>query len=198
MLVSALLLVASRPGAVMLWAFPPPLRRGLGGVGRWPVWPVLTDPFVATAIQAVAIVGWHVPWLFDLALRHEGWHVAQHLSFLFSALLFWWAMLHGRGRAGALVSALCLFVTSMVGGGVGALMALASSPWYEAYATLGATPAGLSPQQDQQLAGLLMWIPGGLYHLAAALWFLGRAFRDGASSANPPTGLRTGHAADPL
>jgi cytochrome c oxidase assembly factor CtaG len=116
-----------------------------------------------------------MPLLFDLALRSDGWHIAQHLSFLGSALLFWWAMLHGR--AGPLTAAACLFVTSMIGGGLGALMTLSSSPWYPAYARLGFTPAGLTPAQDQQLAGLIMWIPGGAWHLAAALLFLARALR---------------------
>jgi cytochrome c oxidase assembly factor CtaG len=117
-----------------------------------------------------------VPWLFDLALGSDAWHVAQHLSFVLSALLFWWAMLHGR--AGPLVAAACLFVTAMIGGGLGALMTLSNSPWYEGYAALGLTPAGLTPEQDQQLAGLIMWVPGGAWHLAAALWFLLRALRN--------------------
>ena len=62
----------------------------------------------------------------------------------------------------------------MIGGALGALMALSTSPWYAAYAAMGMTPFGLSPAEDQQLAGLIMWIPGGLFHLGAALWFLGR------------------------
>lgn len=175
MLVAALLLVAARPGAALLWAFPQPARATLAGAGRWRLWRALTDPFVATAIQAVAIIAWHMPWLFDLALRSEAWHVAQHMSFIAGALIFWWAMLHGRG--GPFVAALCLFVTSMIGGGLGALMALANSPWYPAYTALGLTPAGLTAAQDQQLAGLIMWVPGGAWHLAAALWFLMRGLR---------------------
>jgi putative membrane protein len=182
MLLAALLLVAARPGPALLWAFPRNGRRALAGLSRWPVWSALTNPFTATALQAAVLILWHLPGLFDLALRHEGWHVVQHLSFIASALLFWWAMLHGRG--GPWVAALCLFVTSMVGGGLGALMALALSPWYNAYAALGMTPEGLSPVQDQQLAGLIMWVPGGLWHLAAALLFLGRAL-----SASAPPGL---------
>lgn len=175
MLVSALLLVAARPGAAFLWAFPSPIRRALGSTGRWGLWRVLADPFVATALQALVIIAWHVPWLFDLALKSEGWHIAQHISFMASALLFWWAMLYGR--SGPLVAAACLFVTSMIGGGLGALMALAGSPWYQGYAALGMTPAGLTPQQDQQLAGLIMWVPGGFWHLTAALIFLLRGLR---------------------
>lgn len=175
MLVSALLLVAARPGAALLWAFPAGLRRALAGAGRWPAWRLLTDPFVATAIQALVIVGWHAPALFDRTLDSDAWHIAQHVSFVASALLFWWAMLFGR--AGPIVSALCLFATSMIGGGLGALMALSSSPWYAGYAAMGMTPIGLTPEQDQQLAGLIMWVPGGLFHLAAAIWFLARALK---------------------
>jgi cytochrome c oxidase assembly factor CtaG len=116
-----------------------------------------------------------MPALFDRTLRSEGWHIAQHLAFVVTALLFWWAMLpRGRGRSERFVSAFCLFVTSLIGGGVGALMALDASPWYDGYAALGMTPFGLSPAEDQQLAGVIMWVPGGLFHLAAALVFLAR------------------------
>ena len=189
MLIAALLLVAARPGPVFLWAMPRALRQGFGGIARWPFWRALADPFAATAIQSAVMIGWHAPPLFDLALEHEGWHVIQHLCFIASALLFWWAMLRNSGRDGRMVAALCLFVTSMVGGGLGALMALSGSPWYAPYAALGMTPEGLTPAQDQQLAGVIMWIPGGLYHLAAALWFLAKGLKpaspEGAVSAHP-------------
>jgi len=181
MLVAALLLVAARPGPVFLWAFPRPLRQVFGGAARWPFWSALTNPLVATAIQSAVMIGWHAPVLFDLALESEGWHVVQHLCFVGSALLFWWAMLHNAGRGGRLVAAFCLFATSMVGGGLGALMALSHSPWYAPYAALGLTPEGLSPAEDQQLAGLIMWVPGGLWHLGASLWFLAKALGDAST-----------------
>jgi cytochrome c oxidase assembly factor CtaG len=171
MLPAALLLVAARPGPALLWGLPRRLRRLFGSLARLSLWSRLSVPITATAIQALAIWLWHMPGPFDLALRHEGWHVAQHLCFVFSALLFWWAMLHRSSEAFA---AVCLFVTSLIGGALGALMALATSPWYAAYAAMGMTPFGLSPAEDQQLAGLIMWIPGGLFHLGAALMFLAR------------------------
>jgi cytochrome c oxidase assembly factor CtaG len=178
MLPAALLLVSAHPGAVLMWGLPPSFRRALRPLVRAGFWRALAGPFVATALQAAALVLWHMPSLFDRALTSETWHVAQHLSFLVSALLFWWAMLaQERTPAGPLVAALCLFVTSGVGGGLGALMALDGSPWYVPYMALGMTPLGLSPQEDQQLAGLIMWVPGGLFHLGAALVFLGRALR---------------------
>lgn len=175
MLLASLLIVASKPGAALLWGFPAGARKALAGAGRGagPLWRLLSDPVSATVLQAIALIGWHMPALFDRALEAEVWHVAQHLSFLATALLFWWAMAHGRtGRRGWGTSALCLFVTSLIGGALGALMAFSSSPWYAPYAALGMTPTGLSPAEDQQLAGLVMWIPGGMVHAGAALYFL--------------------------
>ena len=175
MLPAALLLVASRPGAAMLWALPARLRSALGGAARGgrPLWHFLTDPVVATIVQLAALFAWHVPALFDRALASEGWHIAQHLSLLASALVFWWAMAHGRsGRFGYGAASLCLFLTSLAGGALGALMAFSASPWYSGYAALAVTASGLGPAEDQQLAGLLMWIPGGIFHAAAALFLL--------------------------
>ena len=178
MLVAAPLLVLARPLTAMLWAFPPAARRRLGAASHWsPVaacWRGLTAPVAATLIQAAALWLWHMPLLFDRALANEGWHAAQHLSFLVSALLFWTAMLGPRGseaRAAAVrgVAVLCLFATSIVSGALGALMAFSASPWYRGYAELGMAPFGLTPVEDQQLAGLLMWVPGGLVHAGAAL-----------------------------
>ena len=86
-------------------------------------------------------------------------------------------MLHPRnGRAGYGLSAACLFATSLIGGALGALMSLSSSPWYADYAAMGMSGIGLDPVDDQRLAGLIMWIPGGLIHAVAALvlfykWF---------------------------
>jgi cytochrome c oxidase assembly factor CtaG len=180
MLVAALLIVAGRPGAFFLWALPSAMRRIAGAAARASAWRRLGDPLVATALQAAAICAWHAPALFDRALRSESWHVAQHLSFVATALLFWWAMMNGpAGRHGFGVSAMCLFVTSLIGGALGALMSLSASPWYEGYAALGMTPSGLTPAEDQQLAGLIMWIPGGTVHLAAAALFLFKWLRAG-------------------
>lgn len=175
MLPAALLLVLARPGPVLLWAFPGSLRSGFGAIARGGrgVWAQISTPVAATGLQALALIAWHMPPLFDRALQNEGWHIAQHLSFLLTALLFWWAMAHGRaGRSGYGLAGLCLFLTSLVGGALGALMAVSTSPWYAPYAAMGMTPWGLSPAEDQQLAGLVMWVPGGAFHAAAALFFL--------------------------
>lgn len=191
MLAAAPLLVASRPVAIFLWAFPPQARQALGGVGRqsWftAPWRALTEPITATLVQAAALWLWHAPTLFDAALASDGWHVAQHLSFLVSALLFWSAMLDGRGARALGLAALCLFATSVVSGALGALMAFSQSPWYQGYAALGLAPFGLTPVEDQQLAGLLMWIPGGLVHAGAALILLSRLLREPSRASGAPS-----------
>jgi cytochrome c oxidase assembly factor CtaG len=167
MLVAALLIPLSQPLGVMLWAFPRSVRQSLATGGR----PLqrLASPGVATALQAIALWVWHAPPLFNRALGHPAWHVAQHLSFLVTALLFWWAMLRTPNRG---LAALCLFITSIIGGALGALMALSASPWYAQYAAMQMMPFGLTPSEDQALAGLVMWVPGGLVHAGAAILLL--------------------------
>jgi putative membrane protein len=190
MLVSTLLLASSNAGGVLVWGLPGKFRRSLAGNWKMPLqrlWRRLTEPVTATVVQGAVMWAWHAPPLFDRALDSFAWHVAQHASFFASSLLFWWAMLHPRGRgSGYGVSAACLFVTSLIGGALGALMSFSSSPWYADYAAMGMTGIGLDPVDDQRLAGLIMWIPGGLVHGTAALalayrWL--KASEGGASAA---------------
>jgi len=173
MLVATLLLASSSAGGVLAWGLPRRVRQSLGGGWKSSLqrlWRRLTDPVTAAAVQAVVMWAWHAPPLFNRALDSFGWHIAQHGCFFLSSLLFWWAMLHPRERgSGYGTSAACLFATSLIGGALGALMSLSSSPWYADYAAMGMTGIGLDPVDDQRLAGLIMWIPGGLVHGAAAV-----------------------------
>jgi cytochrome c oxidase assembly factor CtaG len=163
----------------MLWAFPAGARRALAAIARHRVagglWRLFTDPMLATVLQAAALWLWHLPSLFDLALRSELWHAVQHLCFFVSALFFWSAML--SPRRSPWTAAALLFVTSMTTGALGAFMALSVSPWYAPYAAMGLAAFGLTPAQDQQLAGVLMWVPGGLFHAIVALVLLAPALR---------------------
>jgi putative membrane protein len=187
MLVSTLLLAASNAGGVLAWGLPRPFRLALGGSWKLPLsalWKRLAEPVTATVIQAVVMWAWHAPIPFDRALESSGWHIAQHACFFLSSLLFWWAMLHPPGgRAGYGVSAACLFATSLIGGALGALMSFSTSPWYSDYAAMGMSGIGLDPVTDQQLAGLIMWIPGGVFHGVAALVMFYKWFREDAHAA---------------
>lgn len=173
MLVAAPLLVLGRPVIALLWALPLQWARVVGGwakVSWWQkVWRALTNPFVAWAIHAVALWVWHAPVLFQATLTSEWIHTAQHLSFLVSALLFWWALIHGRqGWMGYGAATLYVFTTSVHSGLLGALITFAGTVWYPAYNGLTAS-WGLTPLEDQQLGGLIMWIPAGLVYIAAGL-----------------------------
>jgi putative membrane protein len=186
MLVATMLLAASNAGGLMAWGLPRPLRMALGGGWKSPLqalWRRLTEPITATLCQAVVMWAWHAPILFDRALDSSGWHIFQHACFFLSSLIFWWAMLHPRARSGGYgVSAACLIVTSLIGGALGALMSFSSSPWYADYAAMGMTGIGLGPVDDQRLAGLIMWIPGGLVHAIAALVMFYKWLKDSEGS----------------
>jgi cytochrome c oxidase assembly factor CtaG len=172
MLVAAPLLVLGRP-LVFLWAFPVPWSRRIGNIGKigWVsrAWRFLTIPLVAWLVHAVALWVWHVPVLFDAVLQNEWVHTLQHISFLGSALLFWWALIHGpQGAMGYGAAVLYLFTTSIHSGALGALLTIAGAVWYPSY--IGLTDSwGLTPLEDQQLGGLIMWIPAGLVYLIAGL-----------------------------
>ena len=173
MLVAAPLLVLGRPVVAFLWAAPKSWARAAGAWARagWfqKLWRALTNPFAAWAIHAVALWVWHVPSLFQATIDNEWVHTAQHLSFLLSALLFWWALIHGReGLAGYGAAVLYLFTTSVHSGALGALITFASAVLYPTYAKTTA-PWGLTPLEDQQLGGLIMWVPAGLVYIVAGL-----------------------------
>jgi putative membrane protein len=176
MVVAAPLLVLGRPLLPWLWALAPESRQVVGSVARATtvrrLWAVVTRLDVATALQVLVILAWHVPALFQRSVRSESVHAAMHAIFLAAALLFWWVIFYGaraRLRYGAAV--LCLFLTTVVTGGLGALLTLARYPLYPVYASTTRV-WGLSPLADQQLAGLIMWIPAGLGYLLAALWLV--------------------------
>jgi putative membrane protein len=173
MLVAAPLLVLGRPVIPFLWALPRQATRRISAAAKSRVWRStwywITLPFVAWIIHAVVLWTWHVPVLFQATLDSEFVHALQHASFLFSALLFWWAILHGRARAvGFGVAVLYMFTTALHSGLLGALLTFAGTIWYPIYDDTTAS-WGLTPLQDQQLGGLIMWIPAGLVYVIAGL-----------------------------
>lgn len=170
MVVAAPLFVMSRPLEAWTWALPPAWRRPLAAAGRLrPVaaaWRALSEPLGAWTLHAAVLWLWHIPWLFEAALTNDWVHALQHASFLASALLFWWSVL-GRGvRRPDGVGLASLFTTMLHTGALGALLTFAPHPWYGHYA---AAALGLTALEDQQLGGLVMWVPGGLAYMAAGL-----------------------------
>jgi putative membrane protein len=173
MLFAAPMFVLGRPLIPSLWALPMNWRKKAGRLGKHGMiektWRVITNPLAAWAIHGVALWVWHVPVLFQATLESDWIHTAQHLSFFISALLFWWALIYGRHKImsyGAAV--LYVFSTAMHSGLLGALLTFTSNLWYPAYREFTAT-WGLTPMEDQQLGGLIMWIPAGFVYVIAGL-----------------------------
>ena len=166
MLVAAPLLVMGKPWLTGAWALPSAWRPGALGLLQRPLlrrpWRAATGPVTILVLHALALWIWHVPRLFEGAMRNETVHAFQHLCFFVTAALFWWALVQGRyGRAGYGAAVLFVFITAMHSGVLGALITFAGRLWYPIYD--GRTrAAGHDPLQDQQLAGLLMWIPAGV------------------------------------
>jgi putative membrane protein len=171
MAVAAPLLVLARPIGALLWALPMVLRQRLGQATRWrwlrSFWNVLTNPVPATTWHGAVIWFWHAPVLFDGAVAHVAVHRLQHFSCLASALAFWWALVR-RAERGAAV--LHLFVTMVHTTILGALLVLVPRMLYPGQTAL-APQWHLTPLEDQQLAGLVMWVPAGTVYAGAALVF---------------------------
>ncbi len=179
--VAAPLLVMARPMAPLLWSLPRGLRVAVGGLiatlARWRIHTVLTVPLVAVVVHAIALWAWHVPALYEAALEEPGRHFLQHASLFITALAFWSAALNPR-QAG--VGLLLLFVTLTHTGILGALLTFSTYAWYHVHAP---EIWGLTALEDQQLAGLIMWVPASFIYLSAALWA-------GASLLREPPALR--------
>ncbi len=195
MLVAAPLIVLGRPMAAVAWSLPRRWRVKVARAARSPrvasLWRILTAPLVALVLHAATRWLWHVPSLFDAALADERVHAFQHLTFFATATLFWWTLIHGRyGRVGYGVAAVFVFLTMLHTGLLAALLGLGDHPLY---AHGGRSLAfGIDPVEDQQRAGLVMWIPAGVLMMGIGLGvfaaWLGQSARAIGSSSH--RGLR--------
>lgn len=123
-------------------------------------------PMLAASIHGAVIWFWHSPKLYVLAIEQPWWHVFEHFCFLLSAGIFWWSVLRSQQRR-APQALLALLFTLMHTGFLGALLTFARVSLY----------GEQRPLADQQLAGLLMWVLGGLPYFSAAMWIAWRWFR---------------------
>ncbi len=172
-LVAPPLLVWSRPATAWLWAFELPARRVIGRF--WMGAPgvqcgirFLMRPLVVWVLASFALWFWHLPGPFGWALHNEWIHTGEHLSFFLTALAFWSLVLAPYGRRQLDYGPSLLFVGTlgMQMGFIGAILTFATRPLYltHSHSTLA---WGLTLLEDQQLAGLIMWVPAGFVYTAA-------------------------------
>lgn len=184
MLVSAPLMVLGRPLAVFVWALPHSWRRKAGTAAKFkPVeifWRFATNPLAAWTIHAVVLWAWHAPSFFQASILNTTVHTFQHFSFLFAALLFWWTLFQTRQKHGGNGMAVIYMLTTAIHTAMlGALLTFSPKPWYPAYAAT-TSAWGFTPLEDQQLGGLIMWVPGGMSYLIAGLWLVARLLQAAA------------------
>jgi putative membrane protein len=192
LLVAPPLLLLGKPLVPMLLGLPLPLRRPLGarlGPGRVlaRLGHVLTTPIAAATAFIVTIAIWHVPVFYDAAQGRTFTHDLEHLLFFGTALLYWWPVIHPAGGRRRLSFGLALpyllppFLESML---IGVLLTFAAQPLYRTYADT-VMPWGFTPVTDQQLGGLIMWIPGGMLFLIPLIGLLIALLQDEERSASP-------------
>jgi putative membrane protein len=197
-LVAAPLLVLSAPLGPLLLGLPGSAGAALGAWwrragGLQRAWQWLSAPAVAWGLHTLALWVWHAPGLYQSALTSDWLHGLEHFAFLGTALLFWWAVLHPRRQSGWIAGpggALYVFTMALQSGLLGALITFAEQTWYPAYAATTAA-WGLTPLEDQQLAGVVMWVPAGMVYLGAALgvlahWFAVMERREAAEASFGP------------
>jgi putative membrane protein len=177
MLVAAPLMIAGRPGAVLLWGLPRAWRDYAGWMLQRrsikATWRGASELWSATALHALVLWVWHAPVLFHAVLEHESLHIAQHVSFVLSGLIFWSAIFRYQRAQKEGAAILALFISSLQAGFLGALMTLSRTLWYP-FAPDPFPICGLTRGEDQALAGLVMWIPGCSIYVLVALIIMAR------------------------
>jgi putative membrane protein len=137
---------------------------------------LLARPGRCATLYGVLIWLWHVPRFYEQALLDPRVHLLMYGSLITAAVLFWTSILSARDREAQHGgwAMLVLLITFVHTGLLGALLSFSPRPWYPLLsASSGAW--NLSPLEDQQLAGLIMWVPMGLVYLLAALWIASSA-----------------------
>ena len=176
MMVAVPLILLANPFPFMLWGMPSGVRRPVSGlfarrslVRRGLT--AATKPGIVFLAYFTIYLGWHDPTLYNLALRRDWVHDVQHITFFVVAVLFWWLVIGAAprlhrlplwARIGMLIGAV---PPTMI---AGVTIAFAGQVLYTYYETVPRI-WGVTALQDQMLAGVIMWIPGSMMFILAAL-----------------------------
>ena len=175
-MIAAPLIWLGAPLLPTIWAFDRPNRRRIGRLFRegHPIHRIfhsLTGAGVALTVFIVVLFVWHYPPLYNAAQGRTLVHDLEHAMFFGSALLFWWPVVHpsgGRRRLPYGAGILYIFPAKRAGIVLGAGLSHSQTPYYSAYTELPRI-WGISALADQQLAGLIMWVFGGLLFIIPLL-----------------------------
>lgn len=180
MIAPPLLLIAN-PMAVMLWGLPDRLRRPVGqgfsralhrDSGSRKLLRTITSPGVVWLLWVIVIVGWHDPNMYNAALRSDFVHDVEHISFFLVSMAYWWHVtgagprIHKQfGLLGRIIFVLAAIPPNMM---TGVVLAFADNPIYAYYLDIPRI-WNISVMTDQRISGVIMWIPGSMMYIIAAL-----------------------------
>jgi cytochrome c oxidase assembly factor CtaG/polyferredoxin len=174
MMIAPPLLLFSHPLLPILRGLPKAfVKEGLGPFLSWkPLkqffgW--LTAPVTAWLIFVFSMLLWHLPKLYELALASPAWHGAQHASFFWSGVLFWWPVIQpgpGKPRWPKWMAIPYLLFADILNTALSAVFVFSGHLLYPSYAAVRASH--LSALEDQSIAGLIMWVPGSIVYLVPA------------------------------
>ena len=176
MLVAPPLILLGSPAIPLMHGFSKrTVRDLLGPILRQPLLQQLgrtvTHPLFCWLAAAIALLGWHCPAVFELALKSDAWHEVEHACFLVSGLLFWWPVVQpwpsvARWPRGCIP--LYLFMATLPCDALSAFLAFCDRVIYPSYLSLPRA-LGISPMSDQQCAGALMWVCSTFIYLVPAV-----------------------------
>lgn len=161
---AAPLILLGAPAVPFLHCPPQSLLRRAVSVARlrWMQWlgRTVTNPAFCLFAASLTLIAWHIPVLFELAMRSAGWHIAQQLSFFVTGTLLWWPVIQpwpSIARWARWTIPLYLFFATLPCDALSAFLTFCDRAIYPSYQS-GTLPFGLSALSDQQLAGSLMWV----------------------------------------
>jgi cytochrome c oxidase assembly factor CtaG len=178
-----LLLMMVAPPLILLGHPFVPLLRGLPrrfvkeALGPFLSWPALrrflawlASPPVAGILFAISTIAWHLPRFYELALLSPSWHAAQHASFFWTGILFWWPVIRpvpGRSKWPDWIAIPYLLLADLLNTALSAFLIFSGTLLYPSYAAF--RMSGMTATEDQALAGAIMWVPGSIIYISPAL-----------------------------
>lgn len=194
MMVVPPLILLGNPGVPVMRGLPRSARRAMGWFLKRPPFSWLADlisrPTLCWLLFIIAMLGWHLPRPYDLALRSSAWHEAEHTTFFLTSILFWWPVVQpwpSRARWPRWSMIPYLLVADFANSALCAFLIFSGRIFYPFYLEIPRIN-GLSVENDQVIAGALMWVVGSLAFLIPAVVIAATLL----SPAPPSTILRRG------
>ncbi|KAA3662636.1 MAG: cytochrome c oxidase assembly protein [Chloroflexi bacterium] len=180
------LLLIANPMPFMLWGLPDGARLSFGSFLAWLLRKdapfrnslmAITSPGFLWLLWAIFLYGWHDPYLYNAALYYEWVHDVEHLSFFITSMLFWWNITQAGPRihkkVGMMARVALALAAVPVNAILGAVLAFNPEPVYTYYLSVPRL-WGISVMSDQQIGGVIMWVPGSMMFFLAAFILIAR------------------------